>query len=81
MCDGKNPECALCHGKGEISVLRCPRALVTDAMSFILPYYYQYRKSGGVAWPDGRGRLFQPIKLVTAFDILDIHYDLHFKEK
>jgi hypothetical protein len=52
-------------------------------MAYLLPYFFDYycgvKNSGIGAWPDGRGRYFQPLKLVQAFDILtDVMYE---KEK
>ena len=52
---------------------RCPRALGNDDESSILPFFFDYRNSDYLAWPDGRGRLFQPSKLVQAFDVLLDH--------
>jgi hypothetical protein len=69
LCGGKNEKCHICCGKGEISMLRCPRAIASFRL---LPFFIEHYKSG--AWPDGRGRLYQPIKLIMAFDILRGYY-------
>lgn len=69
ICGGKNEKCFLCNGKGEISMSRCPRA---TADFRLLPFFKEYQKTGN--WPDGRGRLFQPIKLILAFDLLRGYY-------
>ena len=39
-----------------------------------MPYYMEYNNSNRTMWPDGRGRLYQPIKLVLAFDILNYYF-------
>jgi len=43
----------------------------------LLPYFFQYYsgiQNGRVIWPDGRGTLFQPVKLRKAFDIMIPEY-------
>jgi hypothetical protein len=51
---------------------RCPRATVgnSDEVS-ILPFFFDYRQSKGLAWPDGKGRIYQTSKMVSAFELLD----------
>jgi hypothetical protein len=73
ICGSKEEKCMLCKGKGEIPVYRCPRS----ADLSLLPFFYPYQNSGGLAWPDGRGRLYQPRKLIMAFDILMGHFQRH----
>ena len=77
LCGGKNEKCQLCEGRNEVIMRRCPHALLDDNIQFVLPFFYSYRKSEGTAWPDGRGRLFQPIKLVMAFDVLNERWSMH----
>jgi len=60
-------------GKGEIPVHRCPRSVT--GLSNLLPYFIAYKNSGNLAWPDGRGRYYQPIKLVITFDILNYYFN------
>ena len=60
-----------CKGKGKIFVNQCPRSCEDSSL---LPYFIAYRNSNGLIWPDGRGRLYQPIKLVHAFDILTYYF-------
>jgi hypothetical protein len=69
VCGGEDEECFLCNGKGEISMSRCPRA---TADFRLLPFFKDYQRLE--TWPDGRGRLFQPVKLILAFDILRGYY-------
>jgi ribosomal protein L32 len=80
MCGGvKHNErvCEYCEGNNEIPMHRCPRANEGGNAASLLPFYYAYRESRGLAWPDGRGRLFQPVKLIMAFGILTHHFNLH----
>lgn len=73
FCDGKNKKCKHCKGRGWIPVGQCPRSVATGFQ--LMPYYIAYRNSHGLAWPDGRGRFYQPVKLVSAFDILDFYFN------
>ena len=52
---------------------QCPRVAHRD--SYLLPYFLAYKNSNYLAWPDGKGRLYQPVKLVTAFDVLAFYFD------
>ena len=78
FCEGQNKKCRYCKGKGVIFVQRCPRAVAKNCS--LLPYFLEYKRSNCLAWPDGTGRLYQPIKLVIAYDILN-YYFCKFEEK
>jgi len=54
-------------------VQQCPRA-VADGFN-LLPYYLAYRNSNYISWPDGRGRLYQPVKLIIIFDIFNFYWN------
>ena len=58
----------LVDGRGNIPVCRCPRALGSEYSSLLLPYFFEFLKTG--QWPDGRGRLYQQLKLMAAFGLL-----------
>lgn len=73
FCNGEEKKCKYCKGKGKIFVSRCPRAYHENEA--LLPYFYAYRTSNNLQWPDGRGRLYQPIKLVMAFDIWSFYFN------
>jgi len=72
-CFGENPECPQCMGNNRTKVWRCPRAMSRSA-SYLLPYFFDHyagvRNGNPGIWPDGRGRYYQPIKLVRAFQLL-----------
>lgn len=51
-------------------VRRCPRAMAQEC-TWLLPYFADWRVSNRIAWPDGRSRLYQPVKLAEAFDLMD----------
>jgi hypothetical protein len=81
FCGGKNAECKHCGGSNKIPMHQCPRA---EALvggrgnpSMLLPFFYEYFDRG--VWPDGRGRLFQPVKLVEAFEILNSRFQKYKK--
>lgn len=80
ICNGKDDLCDYCQGSNEIPVHRCPHALASD-VSALLPYFMDWYKSDRVAWPNGRGRLHQPVKLAQAFDILGNIVSVYIDEK
>ena len=72
FCDG-DENCKICNGSNQTKVWRCPRALVNPEVQRLLPYFFDYygALSNGLSlWPDGKGRLWQPKKLIQAFDIM-----------
>ena len=69
VCD-RDKRCDLCKGTGDILLSRCPRALSkTTTSSITVPYFFHWKATGFTQYPDGRGRLFQPAKLLEAFNI------------
>jgi len=58
--------------------------MAIPSVSRLLPYFFDYYASlqatGVPAWPDGRSRLYQPIRLVAAFELLS-KVKLDFDEK
>lgn len=73
VCDGTNSKCKACKGSNRTLVWRCPRGLSGHA-SRLLPYFFDYyaalQSTRVPVWPDGRGRLYQPIALIEAFNLL-----------
>ena len=51
-------------------VYRCPHALALET-SALLPYFLDWHKSNRVVWPDGQARIYQPVRLSDAFELLD----------
>lgn len=79
FCFGnKEIECHECNGNNEIAMYRCPRTL---ADSKLLPFFFVYRNSNNMIWPNGKGRLFQTRKLIEAFDRMTYHFNQHRDEK
>jgi len=69
-CRGNiNPECELCEGSGRVTHSGCPR-LAAREYSYLLPYFQVWKISECRVWPDGRAMLYQPLKLIRAFDLL-----------
>jgi hypothetical protein len=68
ICGGENKKCLHCKGKNEIRLKRCPRAIITADVLYLLPYFQIYRQTGlPETFPDGRTRLYQPKKLLNLF--------------
>ena len=72
FCRGFDKDCFYCKGSNCINVYRCPRS-ISD--SKLLPYYFDWKRTN--QWPDGRAYMYQPIKLITFFDILDWFFEKH----
>lgn len=76
ICEGKE-KCSICGGikKGNtIRVRRCPRAILKEHVSRVVPYFYRFLYTQYTQYPDGRGMCFQPNKLIAALDILLVIY-------
>ena len=73
-CRGTDQECELCRGSNKTKVSRCPCAIANAESSLLLPYFFDYylsyKKERAIQWPDGRGRLHQPVQLKKAFNLL-----------
>jgi len=53
-------------------------------VSWLINHFSVYRASNYLVWPNGKTRLYQPVKLTTAFDLLARmynHYDELDREK
>lgn len=54
-----------------IRLSRCPRTVLRDRkVARIVPYFYRWKLTNGMEYPDGNGLLFQPKKLVNSFELL-----------
>lgn len=67
VCGG-NKNCLICHGENKFKVFQCPRTLCDKETNFIVECQYDLDKWG--RFPDGCGRLFQPVKLLEAFSVV-----------
>ena len=78
VCKGKNTKCEYCNGNNYIEFKRCVHKSVSD-FTKILPFYIEYFKYG--VFPDRKGRIFQPIKLLESFTILDNVFDTFIRKQ
>ena len=74
-CGGAKKSCVYCKGRGKVSVGSCPRAMLGGDVPRLLPFFSAYRNSNSLAWPDGRGRYYQPCKLIEAFDLWSYYFN------
>ena len=75
ICEGKY-KCAICKGDNKIELHRCPRAILAEKqVSRVVPYFLNWINSEYREYPDGRGRYFQPIVMITAFNLLSLVRD------
>jgi len=77
ICMGAE-NCELCNGTGEYNGYDCNISHTKD-VGYIIPYFYIYKAANGLSWPDGRGRLYQPLYLVRVFEYL--LYATHIEKK
>lgn len=81
VCYGNDKYCEKCNGSNEIAVDKCPRHLQTIEASHLLPFYFSWVRGAMNVWPDGAGRLFQPVKLRQSFEVLHSFYNRKKKEE
>jgi len=68
ICHGLNDKCEICQGKGHFTMRRCPIiALSQPSIRRLVPYFFEWKNDG--RYPDGQGRVYQPIKLMEAFSL------------
>ena len=46
---------------------RCPQSILDGNIRSLVPYFFHYLASS--EYPDGRGRLYQPTKMLFMFDV------------
>jgi len=69
-CQGEiNPDCEFCNGSGRINHAGCPRHSARK-YERLLPYFFVWRGGNFQVWPDGKGMVYQPIKLRNVFNLL-----------
>lgn len=68
ICGG-DKRCDACKGKGAFRLDRCLKVAASET-SRIAPFFYHYKATNMMAYPDGRGMLYQPNKLLDAFSIM-----------
>jgi len=62
-------DCRLCQGTGKVGLHRCPRGVSKHRiMSWLFSHYAEYKRWG--RYPDGRGRTYQQLRLLRAFEII-----------
>jgi hypothetical protein len=68
-------------GRNTMPVRKCPIAMARESDFLgLLPYFSDWMETmivgttvvykSGKSWPDGRGRIYQSIKLISAFNVL-----------
>lgn len=72
VCKGCDKECVFCKGENRIVMNQCIKAMKIDVT--LMPYFFAFMNSNCIAYPDGRGRLYQPVKLTQAFDIIGFYH-------
>lgn len=73
ICGGFDSECSICKGSNTIPIFRCPRRLACETnVSQLLPFFQRYLDYG--EFPDKRGLLYQPLKLVNTLNLILRYY-------
>ena len=55
-----------CKGTNEIKLKRCPHTYLSADVRALVPYFFHFVAT--YQYPDGRGRLYQPVKMLNVFD-------------
>lgn len=67
---GTASKCSICNGKGTFGLKCCPvRFSNNTAIDRFLPYFWNWIDTNAMSFPDGRGQIYQPSKLLEAFSI------------
>lgn len=73
-CICESEACDICKnkkgGQSKLSLYQCPNSMIDDEFSRLIPYFYVWLNSEFTVYPDGRGRYYQPVKLLQAFELL-----------
>ena len=70
ICDGQK-RCRICKGKGTFPLYRCPVVMANDqAVNLILPFFFHWKATNYMMFPDNKGRIYQPVKMLEAFTLL-----------
>jgi hypothetical protein len=73
VCESKNKNCTICEGKGIFTVNRCPVKYASDPnVNIFLPYFYHWKATNYMMYPDGKGRIYQPTALIEALTLCSI---------
>ena len=71
LCHGNDNKCSVCQGTGVIILNKCPvKIFLIDYVNRFIPYFFEWKNRG--EYPDARGRIFQPTKLINAFGICNM---------
>ena len=69
LCGG-NKHCDLCKGRGRFVLKDCPIRVSSDRdTNRFLPFFWHFKATNYMMYPDGLGRLEQPYKLLEAINI------------
>lgn len=64
-------KCAVCKGKGQFTLKRCPLNSLNDRdVTRFLPHFFRWREFGH--YPDGQGAIYQPVKFLSALSVCSI---------
>lgn len=70
ICGGEL-KCEVCNGAGSFSYKRCPQSVFADySIVRLCQYFFHWKSTEYMQFPDGRGRYFQPSIMLDAFSIM-----------
>lgn len=74
-------KCNICKGNGTFKLFVCPQTVFSDSnIRRTISFFYHYVATEFREYPNGKGLLYQPIKLLESFNLLSGLYQ-SFKEK
>jgi hypothetical protein len=72
ICDS-DPKCEICKGKNLIQLKQCPMVMLQNKnIGRLLPFFFHFKGTEHTQYPDGRGRIFQPVILLEALNICGV---------
>jgi hypothetical protein len=66
ICNG-NKKCDICNGRNIIALKECPAKMNNASVNRFLPFFWHWKATNYMQFPDGGGRYNQPSTLLEAF--------------
>lgn len=66
ICGGVK-SCEICNGMNKIALKECPAKMKNSSVNRFMPFFWHWKATGYMNFPDGTGRYDQCTKLLDAF--------------
>jgi len=68
VCGG-NSHCEICKGENKFTLKECPAKMNNASVNRFLPFFWHWKATNYMNFPDGKGRYYQPSVLLEAFSL------------